>query len=503
MLDEREFARFGPYLIVRTSGAGGMGRIDLALRTTDEDPDVCVLKRMHLTEQLPEQRARFEREARIAARLSHPNIGRTLRVETIEGELCLAQEFIDGSNLARVMRQAGERGLPPASSAHIVREVANALAYAHDLGGLDIVHRDVTPENIMISWAGEVKLIDFGLARSTVDGTVTNLGMIVGRRSYMAPEVWAGEKPDRRADIFALGVVLWELLTVKRLEDLPEARWRDGIPDPTTVRSEASSELAAIAMKALAVAPQERYQSAAEMAEALAAVDCPAKDPSSELATVLAFFFNVDLAQEVVRGEIAEAREALRSEQPSHAGARPPPRRVVGMSVSALALLCLGVWAFRRETPAAAHRPVSTAPAPDTAAVVPSQETPVRTEAVHARPGPSIRIASDAPAPAVPGPATPLARHHEPAPSPGDLLKDANDRFDDGDVRDAIGLARRAAALGGGGPAHALLGHIYMSQGDLDRAERELAHAVRLNPGDTEAADRLADVRRARAEQEP
>ena len=218
---------------------------------------------------------------------------------------------------------------------------------------------------------------------------------------------------------------------------------------------------------------------------------------------MLAFFFNVDLAQEVVRGEIAEAREALRSEQPSHAGARPPARRVVGMSVFALALLCLGVWAFRRETPAAAHRPVSTAPAPDTTAVVPSQETPVRTEAVHPPPGPSIRIASDAPAPGAPGPATPLARRHEPAPSPGDLLKDANDRFDDGDVRDAIGLARRAAALGGGGPAHALLGHIYMSQGELDRAERELAQAVRLNPGDTEAADRLADVRRARAEQEP
>ena len=92
--------------------------------------------------------------------------------------------------------------------------------------------------------------------------------------------------------------------------------------------------------------------------------------------------------------------------------------------------------------------------------------------------------------------------HHRSQPAPGQLLEDASDRFDDGKVGDAIALARRAAALGGGAPAHALLGHIYMSQGELDRAERELAQAVRMNPGDTEAADRLADVRRARREQQ-
>src|SRR5947209_347249 len=141
MLDEREFARFGPYLIVRTSGAGGMGRIQLALRAADGGAEVCVLKRMHVTEELPEQRARFEREARIAARLSHPNIGRKVWVETVGGELCLAEEFIRRPNLARVKAEAGGRGLAAASVAYVVREVARALAYAHELGGLEIVHR--------------------------------------------------------------------------------------------------------------------------------------------------------------------------------------------------------------------------------------------------------------------------------------------------------------------------------------------------------------------------
>ena len=502
MLDEREFARFGPYLIVRTSGAGGMGRIQLALRGADEE--VCVLKRMQVIEQLPEQRARFEREARIAARLSHRNIGRTLRVETIEGELCLAQEFIDGTNLARAMRQAADRGLPPASATHIVREVAGALAYAHDLGGLDIVHRDVTPENIMLSWSGEVKLIDFGLARSTVDGTVTSLGMVVGRRSYMAPEVWAGGRPDRRADIFSLGVVLWELLALKRLEDLDEARWREGVPDPRTVRPDAPAELAAIAMKALSRAPEERYQSAVEMADALTGVGGPAKDPNSDLATVLAFFFNVGVAQEVVRGEIDEARVALRAEKPAEGRFRPIPLTAMGVGVAVLAFVVVfGLWALRRATPPEPRQSTSAdfSRESDAVAARKTSQTPTKGEPMGAARATTLASGQSSHQTAA-GVFESTDAHHRSQPAAGQLLEDASDRFDDGKVGDAIALARRAAALGGGAPAHALLGHIYMSQGQLDRAERELAQAVRMNPGDTEAADRLADVRRARLEQQ-
>src|SRR6185312_9318420 len=116
------------------------------------------------------------------------------------------------------------------------------------------------------------------------DGTLTSLGMVVGRRAYMAPEVWAGEKPDRRADVFALGVVLWELLTARRLEELDEALWRDAVPDPRTVRADIPAELAEVALRALAPKLAERYQTAAEVRGALAAFVDSTEGPKTELA---------------------------------------------------------------------------------------------------------------------------------------------------------------------------------------------------------------------------
>ena len=194
--DTREHIQFGPYLIVRLSGAGGMGRVEVALRADEKDPDVCVIKRLHGALHDEEKEARFRREAQIAARLEHENIARTLRIEKIDGELCIVQEFIEGVNLGKVMRQLGVRPLPIVVAVHVVSAVARALAYAHGFGRLGIVHRDVTPENVMLSFAGDVKLIDFGTARSAVDGRVTDTGVVVGRRSYVPPEAWEGEKVD-------------------------------------------------------------------------------------------------------------------------------------------------------------------------------------------------------------------------------------------------------------------------------------------------------------------
>ena len=234
MTDPREHIQFGPYLIVRLSGAGGMGRIEVALRADGEDPDVCVIKRLHGALHDEEKEARFRREAQIAARLEHENIARTMRIEKIDGELCIVQEFIEGVNLGKVMRQLGARPLPIVVAVHVVSAVARALAHAHGFGRLGIVHRDVTPENVMLSFAGDVKLIDFGAARSAVDGRLTDTGVVVGRRSYVPPEAWEGEKVDHRADVFALGVVLWEVLTGRRAEEAPEP----SLPDPSTLNPE-------------------------------------------------------------------------------------------------------------------------------------------------------------------------------------------------------------------------------------------------------------------------
>src|SRR5690348_6616108 len=149
MTEAREHTQFGPYLVVRVSGAGGMGRVELALRMDKDDPDVCVIKRLHGAARDEEAEARFRREAQIAARLEHENIARTLRIEKVDGELCIAQEFVEGVNLARVMRQLGARPLPTVVAVHVVRQIARALGYAHGFGRQGIVHRDVTPENVM------------------------------------------------------------------------------------------------------------------------------------------------------------------------------------------------------------------------------------------------------------------------------------------------------------------------------------------------------------------
>ena len=309
MIDTRDYIQFGPYIIVRLSGAGGMGRVEVALRADEEDPDVCVIKRLHGALHDEENEARFRREAQIAARLEHPNIARTLRIEKIDGELCIVQEFVEGVNLGKVMRQLGVRPLPIVVAVHVVSAIARALAYAHGFGRLGIVHRDVTPENVMLSFAGDVKLIDFGTARSAVDGRVTDTGVVVGRRTYVPPEAWEGEKVDQRADVFALGVVLWEVLTGRRAEEEPEP----SLPDPSTLNPEVTLLLGQVVARAMAPAPEDRYQSADELVAALAAFIPPDADPQRDLAELLGLCFNVPLQTRLLTDDITDAKRFLRA----------------------------------------------------------------------------------------------------------------------------------------------------------------------------------------------
>jgi serine/threonine-protein kinase len=307
MTETRDYIQFGPYLIVRLSGAGGMGRVEVALRAGEKDPEVCVIKRLHGAARDEESEARFRREAQIAARLEHENIGRTLRIEKIDGELCIVQELIEGVNLGKVMRQLGVRPLPIIVAVHVVSAVARALAYAHGFGRMGIVHRDVTPENIMLSFAGDVKLIDFGTARSAVDGRVTDTGVVVGRRSYVPPEAWEGDKVDQRADVFALGVVLWEVLTGRRAEEAPEP----SLPDASALNPEVTLLLGQVVARAMAPAPEDRYQSADEVAAALAAFVPPEADPRRDLADLLGLCFNVALQKRLLDDDLREAKHFL------------------------------------------------------------------------------------------------------------------------------------------------------------------------------------------------
>ena len=305
------FRRFGPYALIQLSGAGGMGRVDVALTTRPGGlTRLCVLKRMHSELRTPEQEKRFRREASIALRLSHGAIAQTLDVEEIDGELCILQEFVHGTNLAQLEnRAAGHEPLPVPLSLHIVREVARGLAYAHAFDGSGIVHRDVTPDNIMLSFSGEVKLVDFGIAKSLGEQTaLTEVGHVVGRPIYTAPEVAAGAAASPRSDIYSLGVVLWQLLTGRTFPDPPV---RDAPPAPSEANPAVTPEIDSVVACALAPDPAARYQTADELHEALTRLMPAGFVADRTLADFLAAHFPVEAERRMLSEDIARAKSQL------------------------------------------------------------------------------------------------------------------------------------------------------------------------------------------------
>ena len=532
MAGEGDFNRLGPYVLLRTSGAGGMGRIELALRAQPGSiAKLCVLKRMHAELRSPEQEARFRREANIALQLSHGAIAQTVGVEEIDGELVLLQELVHGVDLRLLgtrLASAAER-VPLAVAIHIVSEVARALAYAHAFGDLGIVHRDVTPDNVMLAFSGEVKLIDFGIARSDVDATLTSTGHIVGRPTYTAPEIWDGAQADRRADIYSLGVVLWQLLTGQRMEDV-RTTGAAAAPAPSTHNPEVSSQLDAVVARALASNPTQRHQTAGELQEALRPFVPTSFLPEPALAELLARHFDVSRERRMLAAEVAQAMRHLDAgvspeqpapEKPADVTVAPAPptanappekgRRVLVAGIVAAVLAVAGATAvsFRGSTPAVVAAVPAATPAKTTVPVAPSPiAQPVKPRVVaevipdksaksplHAHP-----IAVSAGRARPPGP-----KAARPAPVPSvpvdELLKRAQEKFDVGETGAALALARQAATAGARAPAHVLMGKVLMSEHRFDEAEREFAEAVRLDPGDAKAARLLALVRETRGAQ--
>jgi len=514
--EDRTFERFGPYLIVRVLGTGGMGRIELALRSDAPASEPCVLKRLLSYERNDDQEARFRREAMIALRLSHENIARTLRVEQIEDELCLAQEFIEGVNLSKTLRQRGKRPMPIPVAVHIVREVARALAYAHDFGGHGIVHRDVTPENIMISFSGDVKLVDFGIARSSVDGTLTNLNTVVGRKSYIPPEAWSGEKVDRRADIYGLGVVLWELLAARRAEDSLVPGPDVSLPDLRSVDARVSEELALIVKRALAL-PGDRFQSAEDFRSALLPFAPAGSDQAAEVAALLRDCFDVDMIRGIWSDDVTDARSFLAPRESASrnlSGRRPGGPWIV--VASAIIVVAAGLTWFKMRTDTMARNGTSRG-GPPSATTSPVAARPVAPPSPKA--APTERVEGDRPGPTQEPPSPVAARNpvggvprHALRPAPAvadqsprklgaeDLLAQANELWAKGNVRGAMVRAKEAVAAGAGAPAHILLGMALMNRQDFDAAEPELLEAVRLDPQNADARGLLALLRKSVAE---
>ncbi len=323
---------FGPYLLVRAAGA--LGRLEMAVRTDVRDPEVCILKRLPIRALAADAAARFRRHAQLAARLEHENVARTLRVETIEGQVCVARELIEGMTLSKVLRALGAQPAPLIATLHIVHQMARGLAYSHDL---NIVHGEVAPENVMIAFSGQVKLIDFGIGRPAGDADPGQAGVVVGHRGFLPPEAAEQGEPDQAGDIYGLGVVLWELLTGHRADDAQELP----LPDVRTLNPDVPDELARIIARATALAPQDRPRGADELGAALTTFLPAGTDPQQETAALLRSCFDVDTLQPLLAAEIAGAKrlvtgEPIESEAPPRATT--PIRRSVRSPAAAASM---------------------------------------------------------------------------------------------------------------------------------------------------------------------
>ena len=220
----------------------------------------------------------FINEAKMVAGLSHPNIVQIFELGKIDDSYFIAMEFVDGMDLRTILTRVREKGIIPDVdlAALIASKLGSALEYAHrqcDAEGkpLRIVHRDVSPQNILISNEGEVKLVDFGIAKAAIKASHTDSGSLRGKLLYMSPEQAWGRAIDNRSDIFSLGVVLFEMLTGRTLftgdsemsilERVREAR----IIPPSTLNPAVPIELEAVVTRALRKDPEDRYPDASEM----------------------------------------------------------------------------------------------------------------------------------------------------------------------------------------------------------------------------------------------
>jgi eukaryotic-like serine/threonine-protein kinase len=232
----------------------------------------------------PEFISMFLDEARVASAINHPNVATALDVVTEEGQLLLVMEYVHGETLAGLLRLS-RRARQVAPVPVVVRVLCDALdglqaAHTASLAGqrLNIVHRDVSPQNIMVGADGNSRVLDFGIAQAAMRSSVTSTGVVKGKTAYMSPEQVQGLGVDARTDVFAAGVVLWEALTGRRLFFSPEPRGAvnlllsSTILAPSVYSGKVDPKLDGVVLKALQRDPDQRYQSALELAEALRSV---------------------------------------------------------------------------------------------------------------------------------------------------------------------------------------------------------------------------------------
>ena len=283
----------GPYQVTAKIGEGGMGEVYRA-RDTKLDRDVALKVLPETFTQDPDRLARFEREAKVLASLNHPNIGHIYGLEEAEGVRALVLELVEGPTLADRIKQGP---IPLDEALPIAKQIAEALEAAHEQG---VIHRDLKPANIKVKDDGTVKVLDFGLAKAfqpdasdpslsqsptiSLTAAATQMGMVIGTAAYMAPEQAKGLPVDKRADIWAYGAVLFEMLTSRRLfeagdvsEMLASVLVKD--PDVSSIGDHVPAHIRSVVRQCLVKDPKERLGDIGDVRLAMTGVFGGSADP--------------------------------------------------------------------------------------------------------------------------------------------------------------------------------------------------------------------------------
>ena len=435
-----EVRRIGRYALHGELASGGMAAVHLGrLLGPVGFSRTVAIKRLHAQNARdPEFVAMFLDEARLVSRIKHPNVVPTLDVVTLEGEVFIVMEYVHGAPVSRIMMALGKRKerMPVNTAVGIALGMLEGLHAAHEAKNEDgrplgIVHRDVSPQNVIVGADGVTRVLDFGIAKAAERLQQTEDGSFKGKLGYMPPDVLSGAQVDRRADLWGVAVVLWEMLVGKRLffnSESPHALVRmivEGeVMAPGTRREGVSKDLDEVILKALSKDPNDRYQTAREFALAL-------EDAARPLSSrAIGEWLNVLMADELQQRaetieqieratklhppslgtvrtmaltESGQAATLASSQPPSSLGPQPvsssvdialPMRRApYGKLAVVLALLLLGVVAFLllRTGPATtiATKPVEPTPSASTAAPTASIPPPEPTSVASAEPTPT------------------------------------------------------------------------------------------------------------------
>lgn len=511
--------RFGRYVLLSHLGEGGMGRVYLALSRERGVERLTVIKRFgnpraRLTrEQIDENQQRFRREAEITMALTHPGIVRTFAHTQAGADSYLVQEFVHGMSLEFLLASmaSSRQRFPPLLAAHVVGKLAQALAYLHEFRGLGLVHRDLTPSNVILSQEGEVKIIDFGIAKATATAdTVTKPHVLIGKPLWTAPEVLAGAPADRRADLYSLGILFWCLLTGAN----PESRLAEGesLPPPSSLNPKVPLDLDEVVARAIDAHPNRRFQTAGGFGDAVACLVPFEYAGQPELAQLLARYQPV--LEQRFFAEVVDRGRPLLEQIESRRWWRKHPLGTALLGLAALVLLVLlaarpvrQAWVDRHPKPA----PASATPLPPPAseanlAAVPSIPVP------EPRPPAPVEVPRPAGgAPAAPqvmrvrsssgakrGTAAPAATpaQSSPAPPAEELLDAAFEALARSDHAKAVALARASLQQRPTADAYILVGRI-LFESDPEAAQTALEAAIRLSPSDRQAS-RLLDALRQR-----